>query len=308
MDILFDVHESAAAPVKAGSRWLVTIARPGKGETGTYSEDSLRESGPTAFPPKTKSFFGHDPKRDVRDMVGIYEDGAFWNEEKGELQAYLTPFPRYAGVLDEAKDAIEASIHSKAHKDSRGYVKELVYHRSNTIDLVAFAGLEGSGLKQQVESLFAAASADGEQVRKKENDMEIEQKVDALSSVIETLAAKFDTFVAESKIEVKGVADKAAVDEAVEALVAEALAGIADVEKSIDDADIPAVVKESLKESARKGEDITENLAGAVAIVAEAKKEFTAEPPKVLKRGKVIVVDESLDSEPKKNFRVGQWS
>lgn len=311
MNDLITISESGNAPTKVGKRWLVTIARPGKGATGTYSEEVLRETGPAAFPPGTKAFFNHDPKRDVRDMVGTYKEGAFWNEEEGELQALLTPFERYAAVLDDAKEAIEASIHSKARKDNKGYVKELVYDRSNTVDLVAFAGLEGSGLKQQVESLFAAAAAEDEMVNEEENNVEITKEMwDGLVAGQTALAAKFDTFVAESKLEVKGEADSAAVEAAVKTRVEEALAAYADVEKSIDDADIPATVKEALKESARKGEDITDALADAVSIVSEAKKEFTAtqpDPTKRRKSGTVVVVEESKDEAPK-SYRVGRWS
>ena len=307
MNEIITLTESAGQPTKLGNRWLVTIAKPGQGSTGTYTEEVLKNTGPIAFPPGTKAFFNHDPKRDVRDMVGTYEEGAFWNEEAGELQALLTPFPRYKQVLDEAGKNVEASIHASARKDHKtGYVKELLYDRGNTVDLVSFAGLEGSGLKYQVESLFAAASAASDLEEKKENKVEIEQAIEGLALQLTTLSAKFDTFVAESKAEVKGVADEAAVSDAVKTQVKEALAGYAVVEKSINDADIPAVVKESLKSLAREGEDITESLAGAVSIVAEAKKEL-ASGPKGNRRDTVVVVDESTDSQPK-NFRVGRWS
>lgn len=317
MDDIIYLNESAGSPVKKGNRWLVTVARPGQGSSGFYPENVLKESGPAAFPPGTKSFFNHDAKRDVRDMVGTFAEGAFWNDEEGELQAYLTPFKRYAQVLNDAKDDdtgqsyIEASIHGKARKDNRGYVKELVYDRSNTVDLVAFAGLEGSGLKQQVESLFAAATADGEQVNEEENTMTFEITQDAWESLTNRLAAfdaKFDTFVAESKLEVKGAADADAVAEAAKALVEEALTSYADTLAAIDAADIPVKVKESLKTAAGKGEDITENLAGAVEIVAESKKEIAeAANPKGRNRGTVVVVEESKDDTPR-NFRVGRWS
>ena len=309
MNEIITLTESAGQPTKLGNRWLVTIAKPGQGSTGTYTEEVLKNTGPIAFPPGTKAFFNHDPKRDVRDMVGTYEEGAFWNDEVGELQAVLTPFPRYRMVLDEAGKNVEASIHVSARKDHKtGYVKELLYDRSNTVDLVSFAGLEGSGLKYQVESLFAAAAAEVELNEKKEN--EVDEKVvlalESLTSKLEALSAKFDTFAVESKAEVQGVADEAAVEDAVKVRVEEALAGYAEVEKSINDADIPVTVKESLKTLARSGEDITETLEGAVSIVAEAKKEF-APDPKGTKRGTVVVVDESADSKPK-NFRVGRWS
>lgn len=312
------ITESAGQPRKVGKRWYVTIARPGKGSSGDYTEEVLKSTGPIAFPPGTKSYFGHTvtEKRDVRDQVGTFKEGAFWNEQEGELGGYLTPSPRYRAVLDEMVDEetgdsyVEASIHAAASKDPRGNVKALLPRRDNTVDLVAFAGLEGSGLKYQVESLFAAASA-GVEEYEEENNMTFEITKELWESFTATqaaLSAKFDTFVAESKVELQGKADAEALELAVEARVEEALTGYAEVETAIDAADIPAVVKESLKASARKGEDITENLAGAVAIVAETKKEL-APAPKGPKRDTVVVVAESLDSGDKpKNFRVGRWS
>lgn len=309
MEDIIVLNEMAAAPVKKGNRWLVTIATPGQGSQGFYPEEVLKETGPAAFPKGTKAFFNHDAKRDVRDMVGTYDDGAFWNEEEGVLQAYLTPFPRYRQVLEEAGSNVEASVHVASRKDARTkHVKELVYNRANTVDLVSFAGLEGSGLKYQVESLFAAAAADVELEENKENNVEITQeKWDALVSSVAGVTAKFDAFVAESKTEVQGVADEAAVDALVEARLEEALKNYAEVEKSINDADILDVQKESLKVAARKGEDVTSDLAEAVSFVAEARKELVPDPKRD-KRGKVVVVEESLDSNTPKSFKVGRWS
>lgn len=304
------VESINAHPIKKGKRWLVTIARPGKGSSGNYRSEVLKATGPVAFPPGTKAFFKHarPEDRDVRDMVGVYEEGAFWNDEADELQAFLTPFPRFAPVLEEAGQYIEASIHARARKDLQtGDVKELLYDRANTADLVAFAGLEGSGLKYQVESLFAQAAADGEGNGKETQNMdENATAIEALTSKLEALTAKFDAFVAESKAEVKGEADAAAVAEAVKTGVEEALAAYAGIEKAINDAEIPASVKESLKEQARKGEDVSESLATAVSIAAETKKELA--PVKSAVRGNVVIATESLSGDQKPNFAIGQWS
>jgi len=309
MEDIITLNEMAAAPVKKGNRWLVTIAKPGQGSQGFYPAEVLKETGPGAFPKGTKAFFNHDAKRDVRDMVGTYDDGAFWNDEEEELQAYLTPFPRYRQVLEEAGKNIEASVHVASRKDHRtNIVKELVYNRANTVDLVSFAGLEGSGLKYQVESLFAAAAAEGEQEKNKENNVEITKEMwDGLVAAQTAVAAKFDTFVAESKVAVQGVADEAAVETVVAERLEEALKSYAEVEKSINDADILGTQKESLKARAIKGEDITEALTEAVSFVAEARKELVPNA-KTAPRGKVVVVEESLNSDTPKTYKVGRWS
>lgn len=302
------VSESAGAPTKKGSRWLVTVARPGKGASGTYPEEVLKTTGPLALPAGTKAFFNHNPLRDVRDMVGTYDEGAFWNEDEGELQAYLTPFPRYQSVLEEAGQHVEVSLHAAARKDHTGIVRELMYDRGNTIDLVGFAGLEGSKLKYQVESLFASAAAEVEQEKEKEkeNNVDIEKAIGDLTSSFSELSAKFDTIVAEKQAVAQGVADEAAVEKAVQERVEEALAAYAEKEQAIEAADILAVQKESLKEAARKGEDITEALASAVSFVAEARKEL-APDTNSSRSGSVVIVNESANDK-KTDFKVGRWS
>lgn len=312
------VENLGEAPVKKGKRWLVTIATPGQGSSGYYSEEVLREYGPLAFPAGTKSFFNHDDKRDVRDMVGIFKRGAFWNDETGRLQGYLTPFPQYAAVLEGAVDDetgesyVEASVHVESVKDTRtGRVLRLNPNRANTVDLVGFGGLEGSRLEMLVES-FAAASAISEDTGKDTQNVEITKEMwEALNGQITTLGTTLSTFINESKTAIKGEADAEALAEAVTSQVKEALAEYAVQEKAIDDADILATQKESLKARARDGEDITADLATAVEFVKEAKKEFApAATPNRFNRGTVVVATESLNgkSDAPKTFTPSAWS
>lgn len=307
---MFTLTESAAAPIKVGKRWRVTIARPGQGSSGYYPESVLRETGPAAFPPGTKSFFNHDPKRDVRDMVGTFPDGAFWNEEEGELQADLEPFPRFRDVLNEAGQAVEVSIHAHGDKDDADVVRSLLFNRANTVDLVGFGGLEGSGLKFQLESLFSAAAektkSDADASAQKETEgmhMDKEQ-FEALQKQLTETRALLDTFIAESRTELQGKADEQAVAVAVEAKVSEALAAYREKEAVIDAAGLLPKQAEALKERALKGEDIEESLTEAKALVEEFKATIVANPDN---RGNVVIVDESLGGSAD-NFLIGRWS
>jgi hypothetical protein len=307
VDIEDFLDESGGVPVRKGNRWLVTIAVPGQGQTGIYSEQVLKETGPDAFPPGTKAFWGHT-SRDARDMVGTYPDGAFWNEEEGKLQAYLTPFGRYRNVLDEAGSNIEASIHSHSTKDPRtGVVKSLNPHRGNTVDLVAFAGLAGSGLEYQVESLFSNVSATGEiKKEKKENNVEITQEMwNAQAATITAIATRFDTFANEAMGTVQGVADEAAVESLVAARLEEALTAYAETESVIEVADILPSQKESLKARARAGQDITDALAEAVSFVKEAKDSFVPASPSGARQS--VIVTESMNENKPNTFAVRQW-
>jgi len=306
-------ESTGVAPVKKGRRWLVTIAVPGQGSSGYYPEDVLREYGPQAFPPGTKSYFTHE-SRDPRDQVGNFKDGAFWNDEKGVLQGYLTPFPRFATVLEEAATDVEASIHVESVKDTRtGKVMRLNPNRANTVDLVGFGGLEGSRLEMLVES-FAAAAAVSEDTGKETQNVEITKEMwDAQTALITNLGTALSTFVNESKTAAQGVADEAAVNELVEARVEEALASIAEQEAAIDAAEILTVQKESLKAAARKGNDVTADLATAVEIAKEAKKQFAPTPAARTNRfnsGTVVVATESLNgkTDAPKTFTPSGWS
>lgn len=307
------LNESMGAPIKVGKRWRVTIARPGQGASGYYPESVLKETGPAAFPPGTKSFFNHDPKRDVRDMVGTFPDGAFWNDEEGELQADLEPFPRFRDVLNEAGAAVEVSIHAQGAKDEAGVVRELMFNRANTVDLVGFGGLEGSGLKFQLESMFAAAAAatesdaDASAQKEKEGTIMEKEQFEALQKQLTETRALLDAFIAESRTEAQGKADEQAVAAAVSAKVSEALAAYREKETAIDAAGLLPKQAEALKERALNGEEIEEALTEAKALVEEFKTTFEVTPDV---RGNVVIVNEShkpATSDPS-NLIIGRWS
>jgi hypothetical protein len=310
-----DISETHGAPSRVGKRWLVTLAVPGVGGKGNkYSEAALRESGPTAFPPGTKAFFKHSAPqdRDPRDMVGTYKDGAFWNDTEGKLQAYLTPFPRYASVLEEAGTAIEASIHAKALTDARGDVHQLLYDRANSVDLVAFGGLEGSGLQYQVESLFSAVAAeesisdeDHSQEQQKGMNVDITKEMwEALVADVASVGTKFDTFISESRTELQGVADDAAVEAAVSARLVDAHEAYLAQESAINAADILEPQAVELKGRALKGEDISESLTDAVALAVAAKAQYAPQTPV---GGRVVTMTESSSSS-QETPRLSGWS
>lgn len=270
----------ATAPVKRGDRWLVTLAKPGRGATGTYSADMLREYGPGSYPARTKAYFGHalPQDRDARDQLGIYPNGAFWNEAEQELQAELKPFKRWEPVLEEAEEAdspLEMSMYCLDwEKDDQDNITRMGYHRGNTVDAVAFGGLEGSSVKARMESLVESAraaygtkpAAKGGQ--EKEDEMEIKE----LGDKLDKLAGLFESFIVAQK-ETKETAAQAQVDSdalaAAESAAVEAYsARIALVEAARKDL-LPSQV-DSLMESAKNGVDVAPLVESAKKVYAEA--------------------------------------
>jgi hypothetical protein len=290
--------ESTKTPFKrSGKRWRVVIAKPGQGTSGKYSAQMLEEYGSAALAPGAKAFFDHDPKRSIKDMVGTYPDGAFWDATNQELVAELQPFKHWQEVIDEIGPHAEASIYMMGEKDEDDNVTSLIPHRTNGVDLVGYGGLEGSGLKEQVENLIEAAhtastkpgSEASGQVNKKEKMTDEEIQAAVKAAVAEALAPVL-TFISESKAakteEIQGKADA----DAVSAAVTEAVAVYKDKEKLINDANLLPSQAESIREAALAGAEVAPLIEAAKKILDEAKGLVTT-------GGEIVRVGESTKNE-----------
>lgn len=271
--------ESTKTPFKrSGKRWRVVIAKPGVGTSGKYSAQMLEKYGSAALAPGAKAFFDHDPKRSIKDMVGTYPDGAFWDADQQELVAELQPFKHWQEVIDEIGPHAEASIYMMGEKDDDDNVISLIPHRTNGVDLVGYGGLEGSGLKEQVENLIEAAhtasSKPGSEASgqdNKEGNMTDKETQDAIkASVNEALAPVF-AFISESQAaktdEIQGKADA----DAVKVAVAEAVSVYKEKDKLITDAKLLPSQAESIREAALAGADVVPLIEAAKKILDEAK-------------------------------------
>lgn len=275
--------EVAKAPTRKGNRWRVRIATPGQGSSGYYTADVLREYGPVAIPAGTKSFLGHakPEERSLRDLVGFYPDGAYWSAEENALFADLEPATsKWADVLNELGPLAEASISVAGTKDAQGNVLTLAYARSNSVDLVAHAGLEGSGLTEQIESLIESARM-GEVEQKpgvtpgagdrKHNMDKIEEQLATLTSVVESLVAEKS---AKAQAEAQATVDAAAISTAVNEALATYDAKIALIEAETE---LLPSQRVFLREQAKAGADVAPLIESAKKVVAEAKSEILNE-------------------------------
>lgn len=274
-----ELHESVAAnPVKQGNRWLVCLAKPGQGSSGKYSADVLREYGPTAFPPKSKSYFGHNAPqdRDPRDQLGTYAEGAFWNEEAQELQALLTPYPRWKPLLEEMASDLEMSIYSKGTKDENGNVLTLEYSRTNSVDAVGYAGLEGSSVREQMESLVESARAEFDvtpsvaPAQENGNEKLMEEKLDKLISLLETFVSESKAAAAEK---VQATVNAEALSESAKEAVESYDAKVALIEAAREDLTASQVA--SLREAAKQGADVAPLVESAKKVTEEIRSTLT---------------------------------
>lgn len=276
-------EEAQTATKTPTGRWRAILAVPGQGSSGKYSAAMLKEFGPRALPKGMKAYITHDEKRDPRDLLGSYPDGAFWDENEGTdgaLVSELEPLPSRRAFVEEVAPHVALSLFAMGSKDEEGNITELLAHRTNGVDMVGYGGLEGSSLGEQIferaETLLEAARTADLAVERKEESMtpeEIKALAEALKGALAESLAPVLTFIAEqAKAETARVAaaEAAAKGTPGEPTVKEAVAKFATDSKAITDAELLPTQEAALLAVAEVGGDITSLLEDAKAIKTEA--------------------------------------
>lgn len=267
---------TAAPPVKKGNRWRVIAARPGQGSSGFYSEELLREQGPAAFEEYAQSFINHDVTRNPKDMIGVFPESFYWDEDEKALVGELQVFSHWVDFVEEVAPHVGMSLFAAGEVDEDGNVVKLVPDRQNGVDLVSRPGLIGSGIVEKLyESAHAASNEPGvNAAREGKETMELEKQVEELTKTVGDLAehvkSLVSTQVAEAEQTAQVEADEAAVAEALDAF--ESRVAAINAEESL----LPSQRK-SLIAEAKRGTDVEPMIAEAKAIVAEARTGFAAQ-------------------------------
>lgn len=252
---------------KKGNRWKGVLAVPGQGSSGYYSEDVLKEYGPQALAPGAKAFVEHNPDRPVRDMIGVYPDGAYYEEGVG-LVGELDVFPHWREFVEAVAPHTGLSIYMMGESDDEGNVTALIPDRQNGVDLVSYPGLEGSKIIEKLYESAVALSHDGTatavqpEIHSKETNMEIEAlaaKVDALAESVTALVGSHAALV-ESLKPVEPVAEETDLAAVVEAAV---------------EAGLPRESRDVVVESVKAGVTVESAIASQKALVESIRKQVT---------------------------------
>jgi len=155
--------ESAVAPVKNGNNWRAILITPGKGSSGIYSEDVLKEYGPQAFPRGTHSYVDHPVSegevRSPKNLLGVLAEDAYYEDGVG-LVADLQVMPHWKDFVEAVAPHTGLSIYAmgdgERNDEGEVVVESLVPNVQNSVDLVSYAGRPGSGL---AEKLYESALA-----------------------------------------------------------------------------------------------------------------------------------------------------
>lgn len=258
------LSESTAVATKAGNgRWRSVLITPGQGSSGYYSEDVLREYGPKVLRKGAKSFVTHNRMEngepDPFAMWGFLAEDSYYEEGVG-LVGTIEVLPSWRERVEEVAPHVALSVYICGELDENGNVSSLVEDVQNGVDLVAYPGRPGSALvEQMIESAIADSDKPGvtsaQEERKLEMEKDVEERFDALETLLTSLVAKETASQAEA---VQAEADEKAVRAAVEAYHASITA--------IDAADLPEKVVESLRTQAMEGVDVAPLIEQAVEM------------------------------------------
>lgn len=256
------IRESVTeAPVKKGNRWRVIVARPGKGSSGTYSEDMFRRDAHKIIPPGGQAFINHDDSRNPKDMLGTYPSGSVWSEEDKAVVAELEVFSHWREFVEEVGPHCGISLYALGESDEDGNVTAIIEDRLNGADLVARPGLVGSGLAEKLyESAIKQASDEpsvtaAQEERKLEMEKDVEERFGALEALLTSLVTDKQAAQAEAA---QVAADEKVVEERLDAYDAAV--------EAIEAAELPADVAKSLRAEAREGGNVAKLIEFAKAV------------------------------------------
>lgn len=289
MAIKLLTESTATSLVREGAGFRAVLITPGKGSSGTYSEEMLKRDAAAAFPPGTLAFVDHpteqNPGRSARNIIGTYPDGGSYEEGVG-IVSNLVPLPHWADWVEAVAPHTGLSIYAMGESDTLGNVTSLVPDTQNSVDIVAYPGRPGSGLTAIYESAVAASDPRtttlvGEQ--KKETTMTPEQE-----AKLDRLATLFESFVSESKIAAEKLAKDAVDVEVVKTEAAtERKATIAALE-AVNKADLPISLRANLISTVESGNsDVAPLLESAMKLHADVKAEV-AKASAFIPRGHVV--------------------
>lgn len=272
---LVQLRESVTeAPVKAGNRWKVIVAKPGKGSSGTYSADVLKEGASKIIAPGAQAYIGHDDKRDVREMIGVYHEAAHWSEEDQAVVANLTVFKHWQDWFSEVAPHCGMSLYAMGTKDEDDNVTSFEENVYNGADLVSRPGLVGAGISGLAESLYEAALAasaivdtgnpPGIQEGKDPKKMD-PKDLEAIQALTTAVTALVSAQTAQSAEKAQVVVNDAAVKEE----VAKITTNLDAVEAARENL-LPSQV-ESLRTKAKDGMDVAPLIEEYKAMVTEAR-------------------------------------
>ncbi|AZL13790.1 hypothetical protein CXR25_13905 [Brevibacterium aurantiacum] len=147
------LKEAGTLTKKEGGRFKIQIVTPGVGSSGTYPQATIEAAGrDKVFGQGLHMYLDHateaqdwaKPEGSLRDLVGVLDEDAHWDEASGGLVAEARIYSHWRPILEEMKDDIGVSIRASGEvREDAGQriITKLVEARS--VDFVTKAGRGG---------------------------------------------------------------------------------------------------------------------------------------------------------------------
>ena len=151
------LREAGTAVKQSGGRYLIQLITPGKGSSGTYTEESLKQAGvDRVFKAGTLMMIDHAtdeqetlrPEGSIRDLAAVLDEDARWDDRAGALVAEAKVFDHWRPILEDMKDHIGVSIRAAGEVEETAdgrVVTKITEARS--VDFVTKAGRGGKILE-----------------------------------------------------------------------------------------------------------------------------------------------------------------
>ena len=275
--LLNESNKTPLAVAEDGSIPVVLIT-PGKGSSGYYTEEMIKQYCAEAWPAGTHSYINHLKPGEIRDpekLLGHLTEDAHWDDEKQAAVSRLMPRKSRREFVEEVAPLLGLSISAQGtgklgeiDGEDTYIVESLLPDIQNTVDLVSYAG-RGGYIESLLESAIHGNPSETSAGNGKEGNenMALEEKVEALTSTVAELV---------SLITAKEAAAAAAVAEA-DTKTADAAKAV-DATRAVEAAQVPEAVKATLIEGIKNGDyEVKARLDEAVALRESVKAEVLAE-------------------------------
>lgn len=270
--------ESTSVPVATGTpgRWRATLLTIGKGSSGNWLEETVKRDGPHALKKGAKCFVTHNRlengEPDPFRMWGVLAEDAEFVEGVG-LVGDIDVLPSWREKVEEVAPHTALSVYLMGESDQDGNITAILEDVQNGVDLVVYPGRPGSGLVEKLyesaKSIHENASAASAGDKNEQIGMTMEKDVEEAFAGIRTL---IQGLTEAREQNVKAEADANAVQAEADKRVEAVIASLEAIEAARADL-LPSQVA-SLKESAKRGEDVAPAIESAKAIANEARAAF----------------------------------
>lgn len=278
--LLIENAPSGSLKASEDGAYPVVLITPGQGSSGYYHEEVIRDYAPVAFPKGTHVYLDHLKEGETRSperLLGTLIEDTVVNES-GEAVNRFKPLSKHADWVEEVRPYVGLSVAvrgdgRRGEIDGRQtlIVESLEPHVTNTVDMVSFAGRGGRFLESYLEEALASdedtnrtPASLAESTEGNETTMALEEKVDALTSLVEGLVAKFDARES-AEAEAQAQADAASADRQ----------AIVEAVRAVETADISDSTKARLVEGITKGNlDVADAIEQEKVLREEIRNEY----------------------------------